>query len=134
MTFNNDKWLLMLDDPACPHEEVRATLMERNFSLRWTDSPDDAMEAVREEQIGLGLVGLGRDLRRGLSSVRRLRAVRPNLGIIVISPLFITELVMKLIELDTYSFLVEPVNITHLEELILSALGLQGCNNQEGDL
>lgn len=124
MTFSEDTRILMLDDPFCPHEEVRETLVAHNYRLRWTDSPDEAMLAVREELIDLGLIGLGRDLRRGLTSVQRLRAARPHLGLIVISPRFITELVMKLIELDTYSFLVEPVNILHLEELILGALGL----------
>lgn len=131
MTFNVDKRLLMLDDPYSPHEEVREMLLAHNYSVRWTDSPEEAMLALREEPIDLGLVGLGRDMRRGLTGVQRLRAARPHLGLIVISPRFITELVMKLIELDTYSFLVEPVNIHHLEELILRALGIGA--NEEGD-
>ncbi len=134
MTFCEDKWLLMLDDPSRPHEDLRVNLIKHNFRLNWTCSPDEALKTVREKTVDLSLIGLGRDVRRGLASIKRIRSVRPNMAVIVISPYFITELVMKLIELDTYSFLVEPVNFIDLEKLILRAFRtISSNNNEEGD-
>ena len=118
----------MLDDSSKPHEKLREGLIEHNFRLNWTDSPDEALRTLREEPVDLSLVGLGRDVRRGLFSIQRIRSARPNLAIIVISQYFILELIMKLIELDTYSFLIEPVNFIDLEKLILRALG--AINNE----
>ncbi|MDP8248283.1 MAG: hypothetical protein P9M00_09115 [Candidatus Tritonobacter lacicola] len=130
MTFSDEKWVLMLDDPSSPHVDLRDSLVGHNFRLNWTDSPDEALRAVREEPVDLGLIGLGRDVRRGLFNIRRIRSASPKLAIIAISPFFITELIMKLIELDTYSFLVEPVNFIDLERLILRAFERI---NEEGD-
>ena len=129
MTFCDNKCLLMLDDPCRPHEELRKSILEHNFRLDWTDSPDEALKSVREGPVDLGLVSLGKDVRGGLASIRRLKSVRPNLAIIAISPFFITGLIMRLIELDTYSFLIEPVNFIDLERLIFRAFEMV---NEEG--
>ncbi len=109
--------VLVVDDERFFREAIRDTLSEAGIDCQAVASGEAALEAARDPAIGVVVLDVGLGERGGIDLLRRLRAERPAVRVIVLSAHTDHELVLEALRLDASDYLAKPL---HDEELVLA--------------
>ncbi len=109
--------VLVVDDERFFREAIRDTLSEAGIDCQALASGDPALEAARDPAVGVVVLDVGLGERGGIDLLRRLRAERPAVRVIVLSAHTDHELVLEALRLDASDYLAKPL---HDEELVLA--------------
>jgi len=116
------KKILLVDDEA----EFSSTLAER-LTLRGFESdtaPDgeSALVKIEEEEWGVAVVDLMMPGMGGLATLKRIKAIRPDLPVILLTGHGSTKEGMEGMSLGAFDYLIKPLAINELIEKIYEAL------------
>ncbi|MDJ0851087.1 MAG: GAF domain-containing protein [Myxococcota bacterium] len=109
--------VLVVDDERFFREAIRDTLAEAGIDCHALASGEAALEAARDPAVGVVVLDVGLGERGGIDLLRRLRAERPAVRVIVLSAHTDHELVLEALRLDASDYLAKPL---HDEELVLA--------------
>lgn len=118
------KKILLVDDET----EFSSTLAER-LSLRGFDSdtsPDgeSALNKIENEQWGVAVLDLMMPGIGGLETLRRIKKIRPDLPVILLTGHGSTKEGMEGMRMGAFDYLIKPLSINELLEKINEALGI----------
>jgi DNA-binding NarL/FixJ family response regulator len=109
--------VLVVDDEPFFREAIRDALAEAGISCKTVAAGDEAIEAAEDPGVGAVVLDLQLPGRGGLEVLRRIRASRPAVRVIVLSTHTDQELVLEALRVHACDYLAKPL---HDEELVLS--------------
>jgi len=109
--------VLVVDDERFFREAICETLAETGIECDAVESGEQALDAALDPQVGVLVLDVTLPGLSGIEVLRRLRAERPALRVIVLSAHADQELVLEALRLDASDYLAKPL---HDEELVLA--------------
>jgi DNA-binding NarL/FixJ family response regulator/putative methionine-R-sulfoxide reductase with GAF domain len=109
--------VLVVDDERFFREAIAGALADAGIACEAVEGSPEAQERARDPNVGVVVLDIGLDGVAGMELVRRLRAERPALRIIVVSAHPDHDLVLEALRLEASDYLAKPL---HDEELVLA--------------
>lgn len=109
--------ILVVDDERFFRETIREVLEPRGFDLVFASDGTSALEEGSDETLGVVILDLQLPDLHGLEVFRRLREMRPELRVIILSAHTDQEYVLEALRLGACDYLAKPI---HEEELLLA--------------
>jgi DNA-binding NarL/FixJ family response regulator/putative methionine-R-sulfoxide reductase with GAF domain len=109
--------VLVVDDEPFFREAIHDALAEAGIACETVASGEEAVEAAENPGVGAVVLDLQLPGRAGLEVLRRIRASRPAVRVIVLSTHTDQELVLEALRVHACDYLAKPL---HDEELVLS--------------
>jgi DNA-binding NarL/FixJ family response regulator/putative methionine-R-sulfoxide reductase with GAF domain len=109
--------VLVVDDERFFREAIAGALADAGLPCEAVEGSPEARERARDPNVGVVVLDVGLDGAAGIELLRRLRAERPALRIIVVSAHPDHDLVLEALRLDASDYLAKPL---HDEELVLA--------------
>ena len=120
--------VLVVDDERFFREAIVQALDEAGIACDAVASGDEALRAALDPEVGVVVLDVTLADVPGIEVLRRLRAERPGLRVIVLSGQTDQELVLEALRLDASDYLAKPL---HDEELVLAARRALGAFDAE---
>ena len=120
-----DRNILVLDDPGTPHEEMLSDFRRRGaYNVNLAFSEEEAERILGHEDISIVIIAVSSDERKGIEYLKIFKQMKPRLPMILFGQTELSEFLMRALEFNAFSYLVEPVPFPELEEIISRALGM----------
>jgi DNA-binding NarL/FixJ family response regulator len=115
--MNRSTQVLVVDDERFFREAIREVLDRAEVKCVLAASGAEALEAARDESIGVVILDIRLPDQSGLEVFRQLRDTRPDLRVIILSAHTDQESVLEALRLGAFDYLAKPI---HEEELSLA--------------
>ncbi len=109
--------VLVVDDERFFREAIQEALQADGFDCQLTGTAGEAVGLARDPRVGVVVLDIQLPDRNGLEVLRRLRDVRPEVRVVVLSAHTDQEYVLEALRLGACDYLAKPI---HEEELRLS--------------
>jgi len=122
--------ILIVDDEAFIRENLERILAEDGFRPLSTESGEEAVRIVGEEEIDLVLLDLNLGARSGLDVLRELREIDPNLLVIIITGYGTVESAVEALKLGAYDYIKKPFKADAIHLIVRLALETQNLRRE----
>lgn len=116
------KTILVVNDHPAMQDLLRSFPKDRNWSLEIVPGQEEALQRLRERPYDLILTGFATSGEEDVELLRRLRAVRPHLKLIVLTNSDTRDAVLKSISAHAFSYFTGPFDTRNLTEMIERAV------------
>jgi DNA-binding response OmpR family regulator len=116
------KQLLVVDDDPSIHDFVAHALRSQPLDIVSCETAAEGFRRLKKGSYDLILLDLGLPDIHGLEVLSRLRLIRSDLRVIVITADDTPESLLRAIRENAYSYLRKPFTATELEDLVIRAL------------
>ena len=120
--------VLVVDDERFFREAILEALAEAGIDCDAAESGEEALRIAHDPQVGVVVLDMTLEDVSGIDVLRRLRADRPGLRVIVLSDHTDEGLVLEALRLDASDYLAKPL---HDEELVLAVRRALGAFDVE---
>src|SRR5687767_7327629 len=110
--------ILVIDDDRSLGEVLTGLLIHTGYEASHASSSDAALASVREEPTDLALLDLRLGSESGLALLPRLKALRPEMSVIVITALATIDTVVEAMKQGADNFVVKPIDPPRLLALV----------------
>ena len=117
--------ILIVDDEAFIRENLERILAEEGYRPFSTDSPDEALKLVGEEDIDLVLLDLNLGAQSGLDVLRSLRELDPGVLVIIITGYGTVESAVEALKIGAYDYIKKPFKADAIRLIVKLALETQ---------
>lgn len=116
------KQILIVDDEAIVRESIRDWLKDAGYEVLTAESGEDALLMIKKQDFGAIILDLRLPGITGIEVLKQVKSMRPHIKSIVITayPTMLTK--EEATKLGAIDYLVKPVFLDRLEELLLEAL------------
>lgn len=114
LPLNSSPAVLVVDDDREMCELVEAGLRQRNYSVTWKTTPDEALEILEHEDFAVLLVDVHMDGMGGLDLCRAALAKRPDLVAVVMTGFGTMEHAIGAMRAGAYDFITKPISMDAL--------------------
>lgn len=122
--------ILIVDDEAFIRENLERILSEDGYRPASTDSPDEAIRIVAEEEIGLVLLDLNLGSSSGLDVLRAMREIDPELLVIIITGYGTVESAVEALKIGAYDYIKKPFKADAIHLIVKLALETQSLRRR----
>ncbi len=122
--------ILIVDDEAFIRENLERILMEDGYRPISTDSSDDAIRIVAEEEISLVLLDLNLGSSSGLDVLRAMREVDPEILVIIITGYGTVESAVEALKIGAYDYIKKPFKADAIHLIVKLALETQNLRRK----
>ena len=122
--------ILIVDDEAFIRENLERILEEDGYRPYSTDSGDDAVKEVSEEEVDLVLLDLNLGAKSGLDVLRAMREVDPDLLVIIITGYGTVESAVEALKLGAYDYIKKPFKADAIRLIVRLALETQNLRRE----
>ena len=113
------KKVLYVEDDATVRGNVKEILKEFFKKVVDADSGEDAWIKFKKDQIDIAIVDIELPGFNGLELIKKIREVRPEMPIIVVSAYTKTDYLLESVELKLDKYIVKPLTSRKLYELLM---------------
>jgi DNA-binding NtrC family response regulator len=117
--------ILIVDDEAFIRENLERILAEDGYRPISTESPEDAVRIVAEEEISLVLLDLNLGSSSGLDVLRAMREVDPDILVIIITGYGTVESAVEALKIGAYDYIKKPFKADAIHLIVKLALETQ---------
>ena len=117
--------ILIVDDEAFIRENLERILVEDGYRPLSTESPDEAVRIVAEEEISLVLLDLNLGSSSGLDVLRAMREVDPEILVIIITGYGTVESAVEALKIGAYDYIKKPFKADAIHLIVKLALETQ---------
>jgi len=117
--------ILIVDDEAFIRENLERILAEDGYRSSSTDSPEDAVRIVAEEEISLVLLDLNLGSSSGLDVLRAMKEVDPDILVIIITGYGTVESAVEALKIGAYDYIKKPFKADAIHLIVKLALETQ---------
>ncbi|HEY5672548.1 MAG TPA: sigma-54 dependent transcriptional regulator [Malonomonas sp.] len=117
--------ILIVDDEAFIRENLERILAEDGYRPISTESPEDAVRIVAEEEISLVLLDLNLGSRSGLDVLRAMKEVDPDILVIIITGYGTVESAVEALKIGAYDYIKKPFKADAIHLIVKLALETQ---------
>lgn len=122
--------ILIVDDEVFIRENLERILAEDGYRTLSTGSPEDAIQIVAEEEIGLVLLDLNLGSSSGLDVLRTMREVDPEVLVIIITGYGTVESAVEALKIGAYDYIKKPFKADAIHLIVKLALETQKLRRQ----
>ncbi|AJF07037.1 sigma-54-dependent transcriptional regulator [Geoalkalibacter subterraneus] len=122
--------ILIVDDEAFIRENLERILADDGYRPFSTDSSEEAVRRVSEEEIDLVLLDLNLGHRSGLDVLRELREVDPEVLVIIITGYGTVESAVEALKLGAYDYIKKPFKADAIHLIVKLALETQNLRRE----
>ncbi|WP_305045075.1 sigma-54-dependent transcriptional regulator [Geoalkalibacter sp.] len=122
--------ILIVDDEAFIRENLERILAEDGYRTFSTESGEEAVRRVSEEEIDLVLLDLNLGARSGLDVLRDLREVDPEVLVIIITGYGTVESAVEALKLGAYDYIKKPFKADAIHLIVRLALETQNLRRE----
>ena len=122
--------ILIVDDEAFIRENLERILAEDGYRPLSTDSPEDAVRIVAEEEISLVLLDLNLGSRSGLDVLKAMKEVDPDILVIIITGYGTVESAVEAIKIGAYDYIKKPFKADAIHLIVKLALETQNLRRK----
>ncbi len=123
--------VLVVDDEAEVRKLFGDFLEHRGYRVLMAKEGAEALRILREESPELVLLDIRMPEMDGLEVLSRIKAMRPETAVVMISGYATLEIAKESLEKGAYDYISKPVELGHLEDLILMIEASKSMNNEE---
>jgi len=114
--------VLIVDDEPIVRESIRDWLVDAGYQVTTAESGEEALELVGKQDFGIVIVDIRLPGKTGITVLREVKALKPQIKSIVITAYPSTELSAEAMKLGAVDYLIKPVAPDELEKLIRKTL------------
>jgi DNA-binding NtrC family response regulator len=122
--------ILIVDDEAFIRENLERILAEDGYRPYSTDSGDEALKQVAEEEVDLVLLDLNLGSRSGLDLLKALREIDPEVLVIIITGYGTVESAVEALKLGAYDYIKKPFKADAIRLIVRLALETQNLRRE----
>lgn len=122
--------ILIVDDEAFIRENLERIIAEDGYRPISTESPDEAIRIVTEEEISLVLLDLNLGGSSGLDVLREMREVDPELLVIIITGYGTVESAVEALKIGAYDYIKKPFKADAIHLIVKLALETQNLRRK----
>ncbi|MCK5912356.1 MAG: sigma-54-dependent Fis family transcriptional regulator [Desulfuromusa sp.] len=122
--------ILIVDDEAFIRENLERILIEDGYRPLSTESPDEAIRIVAEEEISLVLLDLNLGSSSGLDVLREMREVDPEILVIIITGYGTVESAVDALKIGAYDYIKKPFKADAIHLIVKLALETQNLRRK----
>ena len=127
MADNNslDTKILIVDDDPNVRDFLKLFLKFKGYrDVRTADKGQDALEAVKKEDLRLVLLDIMLPDLNGVEVLRQVKEAKPDVSVIMITGYPDEEKARELLKQGAYDYIVKPFDLNYLELSVLSKIAL----------
>ncbi|MCK5826616.1 MAG: sigma-54-dependent Fis family transcriptional regulator [Desulfuromusa sp.] len=117
--------ILIVDDEAFIRENLVRIISEENYRPISTESPEEALQIVTDEEISLVLLDLNLGSHSGLDVLRAMREVDPEILVIIITGYGTVESAVEALKIGAYDYIKKPFKADAIRLIVKLALETQ---------
>ncbi len=117
--------ILIVDDEAFIRENLERIIAEENYRPISTESPEEALRIVTDEEISLVLLDLNLGSDSGLDVLRAMREVDPEILVIIITGYGTVESAVEALKIGAYDYIKKPFKADAIRLIVKLALETQ---------
>jgi len=121
MTSTAKRVLIVEDDPAIARL-LRDNLQFEGFSVEWSRTGRDALALSNRFAPDLVLLDITMPGMNGLETLKRIKAIAPDLPVAMVTAVFMEEEAKRCFEAGAYEYISKPVDFEHLKTALLMTL------------
>lgn len=133
--MNENEMLLIIDDDNAVMMSMSFALKRAGFDCLTASNEKDALQAVRNPEVELAVLDMNLTLsttgQQGLEMLRKMKILRPEMPVILISAWGTIPLAVKGVNLGAADFMTKPWSNLDLIEKIKKALADAAAEQQE---
>jgi DNA-binding NtrC family response regulator len=122
--------ILIVDDEAFIRENLERIIAEDGYRPISTESPEEAIKIVAEEEISLVLLDLNLGSSSGLDVLRALRDVDPDILVIIITGYGTVESAVEALKIGAYDYIKKPFKADAIHLIVKLALETQNLRRK----
>ncbi|SEA14130.1 two component, sigma54 specific, transcriptional regulator, Fis family [Desulfuromusa kysingii] len=122
--------ILIVDDEAFIRENLERIISEDGYRPISTESPDEAIRIVAEEDISLVLLDLNLGSSSGLDVLRAMRDVDPEILVIIITGYGTVESAVQALKIGAYDYIKKPFKADAIHLIVKLALEAQNLRRK----
>jgi len=122
--------ILIVDDEAFIRENLERILVEDGYRSYSTESPDEAVRQVAEEEVDLVLLDLNLGDKSGLDVLREMREVDPDVLVIIITGYGTVESAVEALKMGAYDYIKKPFKADAIRLIVKLALETQSLRRE----
>ncbi len=122
--------ILIVDDEAFIRENLERILAEDGYRPISTESPDEAIHIVAEEEISLVLLDLNLGSSSGLDVLRAMQEVDPEILVIIITGYGTVESAVEALKIGAYDYIKKPFKADAIHLIVKLALETQNLRRK----
>lgn len=109
--------ILLVDDEDKIREELPSFLNSRGFIVETAANGEEAINKIMSSDFNILITDLIMPVMAGTALIKKVRSLKPNIGIIVITAFGDIESYIDLMDMGAFDYLNKPIN---LEDLYLT--------------
>jgi len=106
--------ILIVDDEESVRKSLADVMRDEGYDVVTVASGREGIDALNETQPSLALLDIAMPEMDGIETLRRIREVRPDLPIIMVTGHGTIETAVKTTKMGAYDFIVKPPELQHL--------------------
>ncbi len=122
--------ILIVDDEAFIRENLERVLAEDGYRPYSTESGEEAVTQVSEEEIDLVLLDLNLGARSGLEVLAQLKEVDPDVLVIIITGYGTVESAVEALKMGAYDYIKKPFKADAIRLIVKLALETQSLRRE----
>lgn len=122
--------ILIVDDEAFIRENLERILADDGYRALSTDSPEEAVRLVSEDEISLVLLDLNLGSQSGLDVLREIKVVDPELLVIIITGYGTVESAVEALKIGAYDYIKKPFKADAIHLIVKLALETQSLRRK----
>lgn len=122
--------ILIVDDEAFIRENLERILADDGYRPISTESPEEAVRIVGEEEISLVLLDLNLGSQSGLDVLRAMKEVDPEILVIIITGYGTVESAVEALKIGAYDYIKKPFKADAIHLIVKLALETQNLRRK----
>ena len=116
------KKILIVDDEKPIREMIRKFLTKKDYEVFDAEDGDGAIKIVQEKEPNIVLLDIRMPKSNGLEVLKKIKAIKPDIGVIMVTAVSETEIAEKCMEQGAFDYITKPICLEYLEECLLAKL------------
>jgi DNA-binding NtrC family response regulator len=110
--------VLIVDDEPIVRESIKDWLVDAGYQVATAANGEKALEMIEKEDFGIMIVDVRLPGKTGITVLKEVKALKPQIKSIVITAYSSTELAAEAMKLGAVDYLIKPIAPDELERLI----------------
>jgi len=116
------KSILIVDDESEVRHVLRDFFKKKGYQTLEAENGEEALRLVRSEEVSVALLDIHMPGMDGLTTLGRLREIKPNLGVVMVTAVKDDEQIKEAMNKGAYSYVIKPFDFLYLELVVMSKL------------
>ncbi len=118
----SDETILIIDDEESVRNSLAGVMKDEGYDVVLAVSGREALDLLHEAQPSVALLDIAMPGMDGIETLRRLKEIRPELPVVMITGHGTIEIAVKTTKMGAYDFIVKPPELQHLILVVRHAI------------